>query len=632
MITASKLAMRYGGQTLFENATFNCRPGERYGVVGKNGAGKSTLLQMIAGEFPPADGELDFSSQSDIGLLKQDHYVYENWRLLDVVIAGKPRLQAAIDEKNKLLNHEEFTEEDGIRLGELEGTIAENNGYGAESFAHRLLSGLGIEQSKHTGPLSALSGGFKLRVLLAQVLFQEPDILLLDEPTNHLDITSIHWLEEYLKVSFEGILLFVSHDRHFLNSVSSHILDIDYGTVTDYTGNYDRFLLNKVQAEERAKQSREQQEAKVDQLKDFVNKFGAKASKASQARSKQKQIDRIELTEIKTSNRGSPYFNFKLTRPSGKQVIEIKGVSKAYGSLQVLKNIAFQAYRGEKIAIIGSNGMGKSTLLKILMDQIKPDEGTYEWGYETQTGYFAQDHHEQLQGNSTVQSWLEDQAPPGQRENVRSYLGQMLFSGDSVKKKISQLSGGEAGRLLIAGLMINQPNVLILDEPTNHLDLEAITGLMESLRKYEGTVLFVSHDRDFVRALASRIIVLTPEGLRDITASYDDYLNAAGEDFLDREAKSAAASNQSSNKKNKKKDKKKNKGKSNQSPSQLQHQIATLESELIAIDGQMANPAFYESGDQESIDSMTNDRAKLQSQIDQLMAEWETLENTNPNQ
>lgn len=628
MITASKLAMRYGGQTLFENSTFTCRPGERYGVVGKNGAGKSTLLQMIAGEFPPADGELDFSSQAEIGLLKQDHYVYESWRLLDVVIAGKPRLQAAIEEKHELLNHEEFTEEDGIRLGELEGTIAENNGYEAESFAHRLLSGLGIDQSKHTGPLSALSGGFKLRVLLAQVLFQNPDILLLDEPTNHLDITSIHWLEEYLKESFQGILLFVSHDRHFLNSVSSHILDIDYGTVTDYTGNYERFLFNKVQAEERAKQSREQQEAKVDQLKEFVNKFGAKASKAAQARSKQKQIDRIELTEIKTSNRGSPYFNFKMTRPSGKQVIETKSIAKAYGSLQVLTNISFQAYRGEKIAIIGPNGMGKSTLLKIIMDQIKPDEGTYEWGYETQTGYFAQDHHEQLLGELTVHQWLDDKAPAGQRENVRSYLGQMLFSGDSVNKKISQLSGGEAGRLLIAGLMINQPNVLILDEPTNHLDLEAITGLMEALRKYEGTVLFVSHDRDFVRALASRIIVLTPQGLRDITASYDDYLNAAGEDFLDREAKAAAAPKESNNKKSKKKEKRT----STKTSAQLQHEIATLEGELLAIDGQMANPAFYESGDTDAINEMTRDRERLQSQIDRLMAQWENLENTNPNQ
>lgn len=541
MITASKLAMRYGGQTLFENATLSCRPGERYGVVGKNGAGKSTLLRMIAGEFPPAEGTIDFSAKAELGLLKQDHYTYETWRLLDVVIAGKPRLQAALEEKDKLLNHVDFTEEDGIRLGELEGVIAEENGYEAESFAHRLLSGLGIEMSKHKGPLSALSGGFKLRVLLAQVLFQEPDILLLDEPTNHLDITSIHWLEEYLKESFEGILLFVSHDRHFLNSVSSHILDIDYGTVTDYTGNYERFLVSKAQNEERAKASREQQDAKVDQLKDFVNKFGAKASKAAQARSKQKQIDRIELTEVKVSNRGAPYFKFLQSRPSGKQTLNVEKVAKAYGELKVLTNISFQAFRGEKIAIIGPNGMGKSTLLKIIMKQLSADQGTFEWGYETQPGYFAQDHHEQLQGDLTVHQWLNDQAPSGMRDKVRSFLGQMLFSGNTVDKKIEQLSGGEAGRLLLAGLMINQPNVLILDEPTNHLDLEAITGLMEALSKFEGTVLFVSHDRDFVRGLASRIIVLTPQGLRDITASYDDYLNAAGEDFLDRETSTKKA-------------------------------------------------------------------------------------------
>lgn len=622
MITASKLSMRFGGQTLFENSTFTCRPGERYGVVGKNGAGKSTLLQMIAGEFPPAEGELDFSAQAEIGLLKQDHYRYEDWRLLDVVIAGKPKLQAALEEKDELLNHEEFTEADGIRLGELEGIIAENNGYSAESFAHRLLSGLGIAMEKHEGPLSALSGGFKLRVLLAQVLFQDPDILLLDEPTNHLDITSIHWLEEYLKESFEGILLFVSHDRHFLNSVSSHILDIDYGTVTDYTGNFDKFLFDKVQTQERAVQAREVQEAKVEQLKEFVNKFGAKASKAAQARSKQKQIDRMEMTEIKVSNRGSPYFNFKQVRPSGKQVISLENLGKSYGNLKVLTNIAFQAYRGEKIAIIGPNGMGKSTLLKILVNQTPADEGQFEWGYETQTGYFAQDHHEQLQGELTVHQWLDNQAPAGQRENVRSILGQMLFSGDSVNKKINQLSGGEAGRLLIAGLMINQPNVLILDEPTNHLDLEAITGLMEALRKYEGTVLFVSHDRDFVRALASRIIVLTPQGLRDITASYDEYLDAAGEDFLDREVKKQVVVKEAN-----KKSKPKEKRPSGKSAVQLQHEIANLESELIAIDGQMANPAFYESNDQAAIADMVRDREITQSKIDQLMAEWENLEN-----
>lgn len=620
MLSLSKLSLSFGGKPLFEEASIQCRPGHRYGVVGKNGAGKSTLLKVIAGELPPTEGSIDLPFDSELGLLKQDHFMYEEWRLLDVVIAGKPKLWAAMEEKEKIFSHAEFTDEDGIRLGELEEIVMSQNGYEAESFAHTLLSGLGIEQFKHTQPLSALSGGFKLRVLLAQVLFQEPDVLLLDEPTNHLDITSIHWLEEYLIHEFKGILLFVSHDKHFLNSVSSHILDIDYGTIMDYTGNFDKFLFTKAQAEEQRLHQRKQQEAKVEQLQEFVSKFGAKATKAKQAKSKQKQIDRMEMTEIKVSNRGAPYFNFKQIRKSGKQVLKVKGIEKAFGDLKVLTNIIFEVFRGEKVAIIGPNGMGKSTLLKILMKQLDANQGEFEWGYEAQVGYFAQDHHEQLQGNKNVQQWLDDEAPPEMRPSVRGYLGQVLFSGDSVEKKISNLSGGEAGRLLLAGLMINQGNVLVLDEPTNHLDLEAITALMEALRKFEGTVLFVSHDRDFVRALATRIIVLTPNGLQDITASYDDYLDASGEDYLTREKTKPEPTQ------NKKKKVSKQKGAESREK-QLQHQIAELENELTTIDDQMANPALYEAEDQTAIVELSREREKIQSQIDELLNEWENLLN-----
>jgi len=621
MLSLTKLSQSFGGKPLFEEASVQCRPGERYGVVGKNGAGKSTLLQVIAGEIPPTEGTIDLPAGSELGLLKQDHFVYESWRLLDVVIAGKPKLWAAMEEKIKIYEHTEFTDEDGVRLGELEEIVMAENGYEAESFAHTLLSGLGLEQEKHDQPLSSLSGGFKLRVLLTQVLYQEPNALLLDETTNHLDITSNHWLEENLIYEFKGTLLFVSHDKHFLNSVSSHILDIDYGTITDYTGNFDAFLLTKSQAEDQRKHARKLQEAKVDQLQQFVSKFGAKASKAKQAKSKQKQIDRMEMTEVKVSNRGAPYFNFKQVRPSGKQVLNVKDIEKSFAELKVLHNIIFEVFRGEKVAIIGPNGMGKSTLLKILMKQLEACQGEFEWGYETHVGYFAQDHHEQLQGNKTVQQWLEDEAPHNMRDSVRSYLGQMLFSGDSVDKKIKNLSGGEAGRLLLAGLMINQGNVLILDEPTNHLDLEAITGLMEALRKFEGTVLFVSHDRDFVRALATRIIVLTPQGLEDVTAGYDEYLNASGEDYLTREKAKPEPS--------KKKSKKGKKGDTAKSAEkQLQHKIANLENELITIDDQMANPALYESDDgKDIIAELGRERQKIQSQIDQLLNEWETLSN-----
>lgn len=623
MLSTNQLSMQYGAQTLFEDATLQCRPGNRYGLVGKNGAGKSTVLRVLAGEIAPTSGTIDLPYQAQVGILKQDHFQYETQRLLDVVIAGKPKLWAAIQEKEKIYGHSDFTEADGIRLGELEEIVMEHNGYEAESLAHTLLSGLGIEQAKHELPLSALSGGFKLRVLLAQVLFQEADILLLDEPTNHLDITTIHWLEEYLKNEYAGVLLFVSHDKHFLNSVSTHILDIDYGTIMEYTGNFDDFLFTKAQAEDQRASSRKLQEAKVAQLQTFVEKFGAKASKAKQARSKQRQIDKMEMTEIKVSNRGAPYFNFKIARPSGKIALQVKGISKAFGELKVLNNINFQVLRGEKIAIIGPNGMGKSTLLKILTQVATADEGEYEWGYETAVGYFAQDHHEQLSGEETVFNWLSNHAPPLEQPRIRSVLGQMLFSGSTVEKKISQLSGGEAARLLAGYLIINQPNVIIMDEPTNHLDLEAVNALSMALQRFPGTLMFVSHDRDFVRDVATRIIVLTPKGLVDITASYDDYLNAAGEDFLKRD-KQPKVSKGGDNKKGKPEDPEREASKK---ANQLEREIAKLEQKLHTIDDQMMSTEFYEDNSPEDVAVMQKERDDLQASIEAKLTDWENLMN-----
>lgn len=621
MISVSSLSMRYGGQMLFEDATFQCRPNQRFGISGKNGAGKSTLLRVFSGEEEATTGEVSFPQDAQLGMLKQDHFQYEDWSLLDTVIAGKPNLWSALKEKDVLLSKAEFTEEDGIRLGDLEAVIAHENGYEAESIAHTLLSGLGIEAEKHSGPMRALSGGFKLRVLLAQVLFQNPTIMLLDEPTNHLDITSIHWLEQYLTFQFEGILLFVSHDKHFMNAVATHILDVDFGTITSYTGNYDAFVLSKALLQEQAQRARTHEEAKIDHLKSFVDKFGAKASKAKQARSKQKQIDKMELTELKVSNRAAPYFNFKQKRPSGKSVLKLEKVCKAFGELQVLKNIGFELFRGEKVAIIGANGMGKSTLLKIVMDQLKADAGEHEWGYETQVGYFAQDHDEQLQGDVTVFTWLEDRAPPEKRFDVRRYLGQMLFSGDTVKKKLTQLSGGEAARLVAAGLMITEPNVLVMDEPTNHLDLEALTALGEALKRYDGSVLFVSHDRDFVRMVATRIIVLTPEGLKDITAGYDDYLDAAGEDYLDRSKKTAAKPDKA----DKKKSKSRERDNTGKQEAKLEREIASLENEILTIDAQMGAPEFYQQTTPAEQAELQKERDKLQEKIDEKLTEWENL-------
>jgi ATPase subunit of ABC transporter with duplicated ATPase domains len=618
MLNLQNISVQYGRQELFHHATFQCRPGQRFGITGKNGAGKSSLLRIIAGIEKPAEGEVHLPSGARLGMLSQDHFQYESWPVVDVVISGNAQLWQAFKTKDELLAKADFTEEDGLLLGALEEQIAHYRGYEAQSIAQTLLSGLGIAQEKHHGTMGALSGGFKLRVLLAQVLFQNPDVLLLDEPTNHLDITSIHWLEEYLKTEFEGIVLFVSHDKHFLNSVSTHILDIDYQAVTPYTGNYDRSLDLKAQAEDQRAAARRNQEMKVEQLQTFVEKFGAKASKAKQAKSKQKQIERIELTEIKTTNRGAPYFSFKQARPSGKRAFGAENIGKSFGELTVLNKVSFELLRGEKVAIIGANGIGKSTFLKIAMNEMIPDTGKIEWGHEANVGYCAQDHHEQLHGTQTLFQYLEGEAPADQRDKVRSVLGQMLFSGDDAHKLISQLSGGEAARLLLGALIIKQPNVIILDEPTNHLDLEAIEALGNALKAFPGTCLFVSHDRDFVRLLATRIIVLTPHGLEDVTASYDEYLDAAGQDYLSR-AKSNV-------------EKKPAKGGAEKPVKRvipdnmngkLQREIEHLEKSIKEIDTQMSHPDFYIDTDKKEIKALNTQRKELQTALDEKWASWE---------
>jgi ATPase subunit of ABC transporter with duplicated ATPase domains len=618
MLNIQNLAVQYGRQELFQNATFQCRPGQRFGITGKNGAGKSSLLRIISGQEKPADGEVHLPQDAQVGMLSQDHFKYETWPVVDVVISGNAQLWNAFKRKEEILAKADFTEEDGLLLGTLEEQIAHHRGYEAQSIAQTLLSGLGIVQEKHTGTMGALSGGFKLRVLLAQVLFQNPDVLLLDEPTNHLDITSIHWLEEYLKTEFDGIVLFVSHDKHFLNSVSTHILDIDYGTVTPYVGNYDRSLELKAQAEEQRSAARRNQEMKVEQLQTFVEKFGAKASKAKQAKSKQKQIDRIELTEIKATNRGAPYFSFKQLRPSGKRAFAAENISKSFGELQVLNKVSFEMLRGEKVAIIGANGIGKSTFLKIAMNELAPDTGKIEWGHEANVGYCAQDHHEQLKGAQTLFQYLEGEAPADQRDRVRSILGQMLFSGDDAHKQVSQLSGGEAARLLLGSLIIKQPNVIVLDEPTNHLDLEAIEALGKALKAFPGSCLFVSHDRDFVRLLATRIIVLTPHGLEDITASYDDYLNAAGQDYLSR-----AKSNTEKKPAKAAVEKPKKREMPDNISGKLQREIEQLEKSIQAIDNQMSHPDFYIDTDKKEIKALNAQRKELQTELD---AKWASID------
>jgi ATPase subunit of ABC transporter with duplicated ATPase domains len=532
MISLSNLSKYYGDQVLFEGVSLQFNRGERYGIVGANGCGKSTLLKILCGDESASDGELAIPKRAVLGVLRQDHFEYEEDRILDVVMMGNASLWSAMEEKEKILaKAEDYF--DGDRYAELEEIIVQGDGYGLEARAGEILEGLGIASAVHEQPLSTLSGGFKLRVLLAQVLASEPDALLLDEPTNHLDILSIRWLEEFLQ-GFRGVALLISHDHRFLDTVATSIVDVDYETIKSYPGNYAHFVRAKREERERREAEIEKREAEIAGHKAFVERFRAKASKARQAQSKLKAIDRIEIESLPESSRRYPRFRFEQKRPSGKQVIELKGITKRYDDLTVLDGIDLTIQRGERVAIIGPNGIGKSTLLKVMMDVIPADTGNVEWGYETHPGYVAQDHREQIGSRrQSLDDWLGQFCPAQGIGFVKGHLAAVLFSGEESKKKLEALSGGEAARLMFARQAVEKPNVLILDEPTNHLDLEAIEALVRAVQDYDGTLVFVSHDRWFVNELATRIVEITPEGVRDFNGSYDEYLARAGEDHLD---------------------------------------------------------------------------------------------------
>ena len=531
MITINNLAMQYGARLLFTDVNLNLNSNNRYGLVGSNGAGKSTFLKLIMKEEEPSNGEVVAVRNARIGCLKQDQFVYENTPIIDAVIAGNKALWQAIQEKNKLLELEEIDDESGYRLGDIEQIIIDNDGYIADIFAAELLVGLGIKEEFHYQPLSVLSGGYKLRVLLAQSLFNNPDVLLLDEPTNHLDIISIYWLENYLKEKFKGALLFISHDVMFLNNVSTHILDIDYGEISQYTGNYDKFVSQKQQIIEHKMHEVNYLEKKLAKMQEFVNKFRA-GTRSKQASSREKQMDRIELPDIQKSSRVSPHFNFKQKRASGKHVLKVGAIAKSYGEQLILNKVNFSIDRGEKVVVIGANGIGKSTLLKILLGKIKADMGDYEWGYESQISYFAQDHHELLNESVSVVNWLSRQAENELTGTIRSILGQVLFRQDEVNKNILHLSGGEGARLLLAKIILEEGNVLVLDEPTNHLDIESKETLKQALVDYEGTLILVTHDRDFATDIATRVIALTVKGVVDFKGTYQEYLARHSNDYL----------------------------------------------------------------------------------------------------
>jgi ATPase subunit of ABC transporter with duplicated ATPase domains len=514
MISVSNVTMRYGSKLLFEDVSVTFTTGRRYGLTGPNGAGKSTFMKVLTGEIDAQKGTV--VRPKKIGVLKQNQYEFDAYRVIDTVIMGNKALWAALEEREAIYAKAELTDEDGSRLGELEGIVGDEDGYEAEANAAVLLQGLDIPDEVHERKMSELQGGQKVRVLLAQALFGNPEALLLDEPTNYLDLDSIHWLENFLN-RYNGTVITISHDRHFLNSVCTHIADIDYETIITYTGGYDDMVLQKTQIRARIEAQNEQREKKIAQLNDFIARFSA-GTRSSQVNSRKKEVERLATTELARSNIQRPYIRFDMLRPSGKHVLEIEGINKSYtqpdGKTEhVIHNFTAAVMRGDKVVLIGRNGQGKTTMLKALLanaglDESDPsalDSGTVKWGHEAQIGYFAQDHKGSIQLGMTAADWLHQFDPQASREDIRGILGQMLFRGEEGNKKTDALSGGEAARLLFCKLMLQKPNILILDEPTNHLDLESINALNQALQKYEGTVFLVTHDEDLIDEVGTRI-------------------------------------------------------------------------------------------------------------------------------
>jgi ATPase subunit of ABC transporter with duplicated ATPase domains len=527
MIAVNNVTKAFGSKTLFENVSVQFTPGKRYGLTGPNGCGKSTFVKILSGEEEASRGTISLPRK--VGVLRQDQFRYNNNRIIDTVLMGNQALWAALEERERLYQEPDITIEMGMRLAELEGVVSDENGYVAEQQAGELLQGIGIAEAQHEELMSTLPNDLKFRVLVAQSLFGDPDALLLDEPTNYLDLESIHWLEERLH-EFNGTLIVISHDRHFLNSVCTHIADIDYDTIITYTGNYDAMVEAKIQGREQIESINRDKSKKIAQLQDFVARFGA-GQRASQTQSRVKEIKRLELTELKKSNIQRPYIKLDIKRQSGKDVMIAKDLAKSYlqpdgSSKQIFEDLSLQFTRGEKVAVIGNNGLGKTTLLRMLVGDLVPDSGSVTQGHELTIGYFPQDYKEGITPGMTVYQWLESFSSDEGQEVLRGLLGRMLFSGEDAHKKTDKLSGGESARLILARLMLEQPNVLILDEPTNHLDLEAVSALAVALEKFAGTAIFVSHDRELVSEVATRIIAITEEGVADFAGTYEEYLEA----------------------------------------------------------------------------------------------------------
>ncbi len=523
MITASSVTMQFGDKPLFENVSIKFGNGNRYGLIGANGSGKSTFMKILSGELAPTAGNVSVDQDVRMATLKQDQFAYEDYSVIDTVIMGHKELWEIKAERDRIYALPEMSEEDGIKVADLEIAFGEMDGYTAESRAGELLLGLEIPEEQHFGPMSEVAPGWKLRVLLAQVLFADPDLLLLDEPTNNLDINTIRWLEKLINER-KSTMVIISHDRHFLNSVCTHMADLDYGEIRLFPGNYDEYMTAATMARERLQSENAKKKAKIAELQAFVSRFSANASKARQATSRARQMDKIKLEEVKPSSRVSPYIRFEQNKELNRHPLEVKGLSKSFEK-PLFQDFNLMVDVGERIAIIGPNGIGKTTLLQCLAQRLQPDSGKVKWSENAELGYFAQDHAEDFEEDKSLFDWMDQwRGPEDDEQEVRGTLGRLLFSKPQSEKSVKVISGGEQGRMLFGKLMLTKPNVLLMDEPTNHLDMESIESLNLALENYPGTLFFVSHDREFVSSLATQIIELSKDGIQHYMGNYEDYL------------------------------------------------------------------------------------------------------------
>ena len=524
MISANGITLRLGKKALFEDVNIKFVEGNCYGLIGANGAGKSTFLKILSGQLDPTTGDVIITPGQRLSFLQQDHFKYDAYPVLDTVIMGNKRLYEIMKEKDAIYAKEDFSDEDGIKAAELEGEFATMNGWEAEADAANLLNGLGVEVEHHYSLMKDLTGALKVKVLLAKALFGNPDVLLLDEPTNHLDLDAIAWLEEFL-INFENTVIVVSHDRYFLNKVCTMIADIDYGKIQLYAGNYDFWYESSQLMIKQMKEANRKKEEKIKELQEFIQRFSANASKSKQATSRKRALEKIELDDIRPSSRKYPYIDFRPNREIGNEVLSVEGLSKTIDGVKVLDNISFVLNRDDKVALVGPNERAKTVLFKILAGEMEPDEGNYKWGITTTQSYFPKDNSKIFAGEETIVEWLTQYSENKDTTYVRGFLGRMLFAGDDGVKKVKVLSGGEKVRCMLSKMMLSGANVLLLDNPTDHLDLESITSLNKSLIRFPGTVLFTTHDHEFIQTVANKIIEITPNGILEKEMEYDDYIN-----------------------------------------------------------------------------------------------------------